>query len=84
MFTHQLDRAQGHNLMTDRDKLPTKTTLGHLVLPKDQSGSLVARGLEALRNEIKPNVPVEPVDIIAKYRNAAEQGDAEAQPNLAW
>lgn len=36
--------------MTDRDKLPAKATTGIVVLPAEQSGSLVARGLEAVRN----------------------------------
>ena len=39
---------------------------------------------QALRDEIKPDVLLEPVDIIAKYRKVAEQGDAEAQLNLGW
>jgi TPR repeat protein len=72
--------------MTDRDKLPAKTHSGQLILPKEQPGSLVARGLEALKNrhDPKPDVLLEPVDIIAKYRKAAEQGDVEAQLNLGW
>jgi hypothetical protein len=37
--------------MTDRDKLPAKTPSGHLVLPKDQPGSLVTRGLDALKKK---------------------------------
>jgi hypothetical protein len=36
--------------MTDRDKLPAKRLSGHLFLPKEQPGSLVARGLEAVSN----------------------------------
>lgn len=42
--------------MTDRDKLPAKTTTGNLVVQTEQSGSLVARGLEAIRDrqELKP------------------------------
>jgi hypothetical protein len=36
--------------MTDRDKLPVKATTGYVIVPTEQSGSLVARGLEAFRN----------------------------------
>jgi len=36
--------------MTDQDKLPVKPTKGNVVVPTEQSGSLVARGLEAFRN----------------------------------
>jgi hypothetical protein len=35
--------------MTDRDKLPAKATTRYVVLPTEQSGSLVTRGLEALK-----------------------------------
>jgi TPR repeat protein len=36
--------------MTGRDKVPAKTTSGHLILPKEHPGSLVARGLHAVAN----------------------------------
>src|SRR6266700_3359375 len=36
--------------MTDRDKLPVKVTTGNVVVPAEQSGSLVTRGLEAVKN----------------------------------
>jgi hypothetical protein len=47
--------------MTDRDKLPAKTTSGHLILPKEQPGGLIARGLEAVANKQKhqPLITVE-------------------------
>jgi hypothetical protein len=43
--------------MTDRDKLPVKATTGYVIVPTEQSGSLVARGLEAVRNRTKPADP---------------------------
>jgi hypothetical protein len=34
--------------MTDRDKLPVKATTGYVIVPTEQSGSLVARGIGGL------------------------------------
>ena len=44
--------------MPDRDKLPAKTTTGNAVVPAEQSGSLVTRGLEAVRNRQRTLVSV--------------------------
>lgn len=87
----ELDRAEtrhapGHDLMNDRENLPAKTRSGHLISPKEQPSSLVARGLEALkrRQELKLAEPEGPPDTIRTLHKAAEQGDAEAQLNLGW
>lgn len=71
--------------MTDREKLPTKTTTGNVVVLTEQSGGLVVRGLEAIksRQELKPDVLKERADAITQYRTDAEQGDAEAQFTFA-
>jgi uncharacterized protein len=43
--------------MTDRDRLPVKATTGTAVAPTEQSGSLVRRGLDAVRNRQKQVLP---------------------------
>jgi hypothetical protein len=43
--------------MTDRDRLPVKTTKGTAVAPTEQSGSLVRRGLDALHKRQKEALP---------------------------
>jgi hypothetical protein len=44
--------------MTDRDRLPVKATTGNVVASTEQSGgSLVKRGLDALRNRQGPVLP---------------------------
>jgi hypothetical protein len=62
--------------MTDGDRLPAKTHSRELILAKERPGSLVARGLEALKNRHDPKPDVlllEPVYMIATYRKAAER-----------
>jgi TPR repeat protein len=69
--------------MPDQHKLPAKTTSGGSLFSGAQPGSLVARGLQALkrRKELRSD---ERADTISKLLKAAEQGDAEAQLNLGW
>ena len=43
--------------MTDRDKLPAKIATGNAVVPTEQSGSMVRRGLDAVRNRQKQVLP---------------------------
>jgi hypothetical protein len=45
--------------MMDRDKLPVKTARENVVVPTEQSGSLVTRGLEAIRGRQK-----EPISLL--------------------
>jgi hypothetical protein len=80
--------------MTDRDKLPAKTPSLHLVLPKEQPGSLVARGLDALKKKPETDPAKlfrDAVDAYARadfaeavkwLRQAADQGFAPAQGSL--
>jgi len=63
-------RTERRQQMTDRDKLPTKTATGNAVVPTEQSGSLVRRGLDAVRNRQKQALP-------------PYGGDAEAQFEFA-
>jgi TPR repeat protein len=60
--------------MTDRDKLPANL-LGHLFLPKEHPGTLVARGLDALKK--RPDAG--PEKLFRDAVDAYERGDfAEA------
>jgi TPR repeat protein len=79
--------------MTDRDKLPVKTTTESAVVPAEQSGSLVARGLEAIQNRQADaeNLFRDALgayrrgnfaEAVKGFRKAADQGHAVAQFNL--
>jgi len=65
--------------MTDRDKLPAKITTRNAVVPTEQSGNLVARGLEAVRNRSKQalSLPSE-ADFEKSFRDACDRGDYES------
>ena len=64
--------------MTDRDKLPA-TTKGNEIVSTERSGSLVARGLEAVRNRSKQplSLPSE-ADLEKSFRDACDHGDYES------
>jgi len=73
--------------MTNQKNLPVITTTKDMALPEDESGSLVARGLEAIINRqsvlplqsyYQPSGSELPEEY-EKLKNAAEQGNAEAQ-----
>lgn len=51
--------------MSNQEKLPAKTTIANAVVPTEQSGSLVTRGLEAItknRKAAKPVIEKEPTE----------------------
>jgi hypothetical protein len=65
--------------MTNRDNLPAKASTANVVVPTNQSGSLVARGLEAIRNrsELALSLPSETA-LEELFRNACDRGDYES------
>jgi hypothetical protein len=67
--------------MTDRDKLPVTATR-NVVVQTEQSGSLVARGLEAVRNrqELRPVASKK----VAELLKEAEQGNQDAIYELGF
>jgi TPR repeat protein len=64
--------------MTDQNNLPAKTTTANVAVPTEQSGSLVARGLEAVRSRSKQalSLPSE-ADLEKLFRDACDRGDYE-------
>jgi hypothetical protein len=78
--------------MTDRDKLPARTLSGHLVLPKEQPRSLVARGLDALTKKPETDpaklfrdavVPLDNDDFWVKVVEFLQQNWAVIEPEAA-
>ena len=64
---------------TDQDNLPAKTTTGNVVIATEQSGSLVARGLEAVRNRSeRPLSSPSEADLEKSFRDACDHGDYES------
>ncbi len=68
--------------MTDRDKLPAKTGTGHAVVPTQQSGSLVTRGLEFVQNR-KTKTPSYPEKLFRDAADAWKRGDIAEAVKLA-
>jgi hypothetical protein len=65
--------------LTDRDKLPKKTGAGNAVVPTGQSGSLVARGLEAVRSreKIKPEFSTKVIGLLERLAEDDSFDEAE-------
>ncbi len=83
--------------MTDQKNLPAKIIAKDVALPTEQSGSLVARGLEAIKNKqllsltresdlerliIEALDRVDYASVLRLIRPLAEQGHADCQNNL--
>lgn len=69
--------------MTDRDKLPAKIATGPVVLSTEQSGSLVARGLEAIKGRLNEPLSLPAIDPASLLRDAVAAA-GKGEYTAAW